>query len=108
MRPSLAQWLAARVAAPPSELDERLARVAERYPGGDPARECVRAALDLLQRCLAPGLERKEQALDLLAADAFLTYAFEAAAAEEIPQVAVTALRGLVALADTLASESRA
>ena len=72
-------WLDARESPPPPELRERMAEAlapvkAETVPGA-----LAEAALACLQETVARPQERAS-ALDLLAADALLTYALEAAA----------------------------
>lgn len=74
-------WLAARSPAPPERLMRRMREAVERGSPhddlvvalGDAALDCLRAALH--------GGPREVAALDLLAADGLLTYAWEAAAA---------------------------
>ncbi|HET9985454.1 MAG TPA: hypothetical protein VFQ38_17765 [Longimicrobiales bacterium] len=71
------EWLDARTPAPPPELRSRMADAlapAQTLPGA-----LAEAALSCLQAALARGGDRAA-ALDLLAADALLTYAMEAAA----------------------------
>lgn len=83
-------WLDAREKAPPPELRERIAAAlaevtAETVPGA-----LAEAALACLRDTIAAPEERAS-ALDLLAADALLTYALEAAAelgAEMVRRVA--------------------
>ncbi len=72
-------WLDARESPPPAELRERMAQAlgglkAETVPGA-----LAEAALTCLQATMAHGQDRAS-ALDLLAADALLTYALESAA----------------------------
>ena len=79
-------WLDARAAAPPPELRERMAAAlaavtSETVPGA-----LAEAALSCLQATMAAGGERAS-ALDLLAADALLTYALEAAAEMKSPVI---------------------
>ena len=80
-------WLAARTPPAPALLAERLdgfvrTAPAERLEGTETD---VLGALGLLalQASLARGETGDEVALDLLAADAFVTYAFEAAAEQD-------------------------
>ena len=83
---TILEWLDARDPAPPPEL---AARVRERL--GDAASlnaesahdACLEAGAALLADVLAAGDGRsRDCALDLLTADALVTYAFEAACAE--------------------------
>jgi hypothetical protein len=79
-------WLAARTPPVPALLAERLEVVVRTAPPErlDGTMTDALGALGLLalQASLARGESGDEVALDLLAADAFVTYAFEAAAAE--------------------------
>jgi hypothetical protein len=80
---SLASWLATRVPAAPPALTHRmrtalsghLSRSASEAPS-----ECLVAGESLLADLLANGRTTREGAVDLLAADALVTYAFEALA----------------------------
>ena len=81
---TLGAWLAERLPAPPPRLAERIhqgigVRVNANAEGA-PAR-CVDAAADLLRELLTRSATGRESALELLAVDALVTYAFEAAAA---------------------------
>lgn len=85
-REQVRAWLAARTPPVPALLAERLevfvrAAAAERLAGTETD---ALGALGLLalQGSLARGETGDEVALDLLAADAFVTYAFEAASEE--------------------------
>lgn len=101
------EWLDAREAAPPPELRQRIAAAlgevsAETVPGA-----LAEAALACLRDTLAAPEERAS-ALDLLAADALLTYALEAAAdigAEMVRRVADE--YGAGTLADLLPEDER-
>jgi hypothetical protein len=80
---SAESWLLARDPAPPASLAARLRLVVERL---DPAaREAgspdvyLRAGEQLLAELLRDGCASRDSALDLLTADALVTYAFEAA-----------------------------
>lgn len=76
-------WLLYRAPAPPRELlDRMLSALGEAAPAADLPSRLGEAALV----CVAAALERVEErgaALDLLAADALLTYGCEAAAESE-------------------------
>jgi hypothetical protein len=75
-------WLEARLRTAPDELSRDIRRlVAETPPSDlqDPVRGLARAALTGLEQ-VADGTGARQEALRLLAADAALTYAFEAAA----------------------------
>ncbi len=69
-RPVLERWLSARTPPPPEVLARRLARAVRELPERELADVTARAS------------QAPELALDLLAADAFVTYAVEAAAEE--------------------------
>jgi len=76
---TLAEWLATREPAPPAALAERLRSLALVSDG----RESIPEALVLtsgavLRRLLHDGQTARAGALELLAADALATYAFEA------------------------------
>lgn len=79
-------WLAGREPAPPASLAVRLQAVLRELDPADraaPAAEaCARAGERLLAELLREGCASRDSALDLLAADALVTYAFEAASAE--------------------------
>ena len=76
------RWLRPRLAEAPQELCDDILRLLETTPGldySDPASALAMAALAGLEQVVAGAGDRSE-ALRLLAADAALTYAFEAAA----------------------------
>ena len=79
---TVGDWLRARVPAPPSPLAERLAEVLGARLSDDAGRSyesLLSAAESLLAELLALECARRDRALDLLAVDALVTYAFEAA-----------------------------
>lgn len=77
---TLAVWLAARVPPPPPALAARLQLLTASSDGRDGISDAlVVASGDVLRRVLHGGQIAREVALDLLAADALATYAFEAA-----------------------------
>lgn len=87
-RDAVAAWLAARRPAPPAALAARLTHALAAY-----SEERLRAAGTMAEAMADLGLatlaglkggESAELALDLLAADGFVTYAFEAAAEEGV------------------------
>jgi hypothetical protein len=84
---TIGAWLDARRPAPPENLAARVRRALDgslEQPDGGAIASCIRAAESLLiSLCDDPDAGR-EVALDLLAADALMTYAFEAAAEEPI------------------------
>jgi hypothetical protein len=79
----LRAWLATRSPAPPDVLPLQVPAGA-----GDPVDRLVQSGLGALERALA-GTGERGGAYDLLAADALLTYACEAAAAESDPEAAL-------------------
>lgn len=95
-RDDLVAWLDARRPAPPAVLRERLRALANASPLAAPE-QLGRLGLDLLAQVVARPAAGRELALDLLCADAFVTYAFEAQAEQDVG--------GLVALADHVARE---
>lgn len=90
--PALLAWIESRTPAPPASLRARLreivaTRAAERAAGGLPGDASVADALIssadwLLARLLSDGCLTRRSAVDLLAADALITYAFEASSDE--------------------------
>ena len=103
----MAAWLAAREPAPPPALAERIEAALGPLGGTDRAGApdaCLGAAERVVRRVLdaGPAAERaRETALDLLCADALVTYAFEAAAEDpaRVGERAAAALARLSALA---------
>ena len=97
-------WLASRTPAPPAALRERLEALLAPHLGADESQLpdlCLAAAARLVQSLLDEGRTGRESALDLLAADALVTYAFEAGSTEPatLAPRAAAALRTLLALA---------
>lgn len=78
-------WLRAREPAPPAALAERV-RMAlgadESRDAADAYTVCLDAAVRVLEPLLGEERPGRARALDLLAADALVTYAFEAAATD--------------------------
>ena len=101
---TIGDWLAARRPAPPEALRDRLSRELAPFLATD-AREMPAACLDAAERLvtalLAEGSTTRASALDLLTADALVTYAFEAAseAPAELAERATIAMRRIAALA---------
>ncbi len=85
-REDVAAWLLARVPPAPAALAARMAGIAREAPaaalGGGMTETMSALGRHALGRSLARGATGDDVALDLLAADAFVTYAFEAAAEE--------------------------
>ena len=94
---TLQEWLDAREPAQPPELARRIAELASRGEGGDIASQLLDAGERALRAILITGSDTRESALDVLAIDALVTYAFEAAAQEprRIPVLAADAMTRL-------------
>lgn len=80
---TVGDWLSARTPAPPPLLTERLhaalgARLSDRSAHAYEA--VLETAESMLADLIALGCAQRDRALDLLAVDALVTYAFEAAA----------------------------
>jgi hypothetical protein len=96
-RQALVAWLRRRVPAPPAGLRAHLEDAAT--DAAEPLPEhLARLGRELLARVASRPAGGRELALDLLAADAFVTYAFEAQA-ESDPA-------GLVPLAERVGAET--
>ena len=98
---SILSWLDSRTPAPPAALHARL-RLALGVRSGDVDEftACFTAAATLLEKTLEEDVRSRATALELLAADALITYAFEAAAdsVNELEERAAGAMRYLGAL----------
>ena len=83
---TVGEWLAAREPAPPPALAARLRELLGRDALEADAQRAPELLLDageaVLARLLREAATTRESALDLLAADALVTYAFEAAGDE--------------------------
>ncbi|MDQ6827964.1 MAG: hypothetical protein M3081_03765 [Gemmatimonadota bacterium] len=108
---TVAEWLEDRDPKPPDALDARM----RASIGTDLTRDaadlipvCVAAAERTLSALLVTTMTEREHAFELLAADALVTYAFEAAAEDPdtLSEVAVTALSRLSALAPLVGGAS--
>ena len=104
---TVARWLASRTPAPPIQLASRIEHlVATASAGHDTAVPPVERLLDAadatMRGLLRDGCLTRESALDLLAVDALVTYAFEAAAdrPEDLEALATGALARIAALAE--------
>jgi hypothetical protein len=101
---TVADWLDARSPAPPARLLDRL-RTALGSSLARDAAEVPHALVDAAEKLLATlvrdGCMTRDRALDLLAVDALVTYAFEAASddAEALEARARDAMRRLADLA---------
>jgi hypothetical protein len=101
MTPRALDWLATRDEPPPAALRTRLEAALGELPSDDarPVPEAFLVAGEaLLARLLNADRTNREGALDLLAADALVTYAFEAAAEEGSP-IAERARRAMTRIA---------
>jgi hypothetical protein len=95
-------WLANREPSPPRVLRERIDALASSVArsDGDPAVALVAAAELALVRLSACAPDDRATALDLLAADALVTYAFELASQtpDSIPELSAGAMARLSAV----------
>ena len=95
----LARWLDARRPAPPSALRARIdAALGDDLcrADTDAAEACLAAGERVVRTLLTENATSRESALDLLAADALVTYAFEAATERPdslIPRAAAAMVR---------------
>ncbi len=92
-------WLRGRTPVPPPQLAARIdaltASIANRNPSADAFLEAAEAAMGTVLR---DGCLTRDSALDLLAVDALVTYALEAAA-DEADQLEARAVRALARIA---------
>ena len=104
---TLSAWLDARRPAPPvrlrARIDAALGRALE-SDEGEAAAACLRAGEQLARELLRENATSRESALDLLAADALVTYAFEAASARpaDLSKRAAAAMARIAALGTAL------
>jgi hypothetical protein len=80
---TVGDWLAALTPVPPPALAERLSAslsVHRHRPRAEVPEACLDAGESMLAQLLATGSTSRASALDLLAVDALITYAFELAA----------------------------
>ena len=88
--PDLAAWLEARRPSAPADLAERVTRSAREQPADvDRISALVREACDRLDAARARPGRVRESAFELLAADALVTYACEAALETDDPVVSL-------------------
>jgi hypothetical protein len=91
---ALVAWLEARRPAAPEGLAAHLAAAAQGSPASSAIPDALAATgLRLLDRVTAASPSGRELAMDLLAADAFITYAFEAQAEQDVDGLAQLAAR---------------
>lgn len=104
---TVGEWLASVDPAPPPALRQRLlslvAEDADR-PVVDVPDVCLAAGERVLESLLVSGATSRETALDLLAVDSLVTYAFQAAADDptRIEERAARAMARISALPDVL------
>jgi hypothetical protein len=105
----VADWLATRTPAPPRHLRERVdalcaSRDARRAASDDAtiAEQLLDVAEDAMRGLLPDGCLTRRSALELLAVDAIVTYAFEASAdqPERLEELAGVALARIAALTE--------
>ncbi len=101
---TVGEWLDSRTPRPPRAIEERMSQVlgadSLRLDAREAAEACLRASEGLAAALLRGDLTSRATALDLLTADALMTYAFEAASgwpAELVPR-AEAAMRRIAAL----------
>ena len=99
------QWVAAHAEQPPAALRARLDAILneESADRGTPvAPALLEAGQGLLATILGSGSVQRDAALDLLTADALITYAFEAAADDpsSLDARAAQAMRAIAAVVD--------
>ena len=108
-----ADWLSDCEPAPPASLAERVAAHLGEAPDGgreEAAHRCVSAAEAVVARLVDANATSRGSALDLLAADALATYAFELASEQPalLPALTRDAMRRFAALAHRGPAESAA
>ena len=101
---TLLAWLQSRAPAPPAALVARILAALGSRADEDASRAsalCLEAAAERLEQLLAQDPIARDSAFDLLAVDALVTYAFEAAASniDQLDERARSAMLQLGALA---------
>ncbi|HVA56793.1 MAG: hypothetical protein WBQ26_08575 [Gemmatimonadaceae bacterium] len=95
-------WLSRRTLRPPEALDARVRRALGgrlALDASETHRVCEAAAEEVLSSLLGARETGRESALDLLAVDALVTYAFEhAAAGGDLDAMAVGAMQRIAAI----------
>ena len=102
----LATWLASRTPPAPAALAERVTAMTAEHGGGAPVESLLASAEAAMAALLHDGCLTRSSALDLLAIDALVTYAFEAAADE--PHLLDDRARRVLAMMASLAEPYRA
>lgn len=100
---TVGEWMARIEPAPPVALHERLCALvaaSASRPVSEVPEACMEAGEQLLDALLASGSTSRATALDLLAVDALVTYAFQAAADDpsRLEARAATAMARIAAL----------
>ena len=103
-RDMLTDWLASRTPAPPPPLAERITSIvarSHRSVDAVPTDALLDAGENAMRTVLADGCLTRPSAMELLAVDAVVTYAFEAAADDpaQLEDRAAEALARIAALA---------
>jgi hypothetical protein len=103
---TIGEWLTARAPRPPAALRSRIDAVLGESLALDASETsdvCLRAGEGLVEALLRTNSTTRESALDLLTADALVTYAFEAAseAPADLAARAASAMTRIVALGAT-------
>ncbi len=101
-------WLATLQPAPPPALAGRLARALSEFAGlpGDRVPEaCLDAGEQLLGELLSSGATTRSSAVNLLAIDALMTYAFQSAA-DEPERLEARAARAMIRIAEFAAKRN--
>ena len=104
---TVGDWLDARSPRPPVALQERIRAVLGASLGSDAtecAALCVAAGERLVAKLLQNNSTSRDSALDLLTADALVTYAFEAASEQPtgIDALAASAMTSIAALGSAI------
>jgi hypothetical protein len=105
---TVGNWIAGARPVAPERLARRVAEqlgTASTRSVADTPEACIDAAVSLLDDLLARKSAGRESALDLLAVDALVTYAFEAASAD-VDRVRSRALDAMARLSTTAATST--
>ena len=100
---TIGHWLSSGTPPPPAALSDRLEQLlapALSRPADEMTEVCLETMERIVADLLSEGRAGRDRALDLLAADALVTYAFEAASErpELLPERAGAAMRRIGAL----------
>ena len=102
---TVGSWLASRTPSPPDELAARIRAAlgaALSLPASEASAACVEAMASIVEELLEAPEAGRDRALDLLAADALISYAFEAASdfPSSLSERAAAAMSRIAALGD--------